>query len=74
MNQVLSAEERATSPFWAGRGRMQDAYLDEVARLYPEKRIARTYLEPEVDGIERLERIGQELFEGSAPERAARVA
>ncbi len=74
VNQVLSAEERAASPFWAGRGRMQDAYLDEVARLYPDKRIGRTYLVPEVDGIERLERIGLELFEGGAPERAARVA
>ncbi len=74
VNQVLSAEERASSPFWAGRGRMQDAYLEEVTRLYPEKHIGRTYLVPEVDGIERLERIGLELFQGRAPERAARIA
>ncbi len=74
VNEILSPDERAASPFWAQRGRMQDAYLDQVSRLFPEKRIAHSYLVPEVDGIERLERIGAALFEEAAAADGARVA
>lgn len=65
VNGIIPIEEH-DHPLFAARARMQQGYLHEIETTLPYPTRRMTLLPGEIRGIERLRRVGQMFFDGSA--------
>lgn len=65
INNILPQQERISTPFWRKKWEMQDKYVNMTFDSYKNRSIAKVFLmESEVIGINKLHKIGNQLYGG----------